>query len=67
MLRGVICLLKVVDGTLKKGDRVVAASTEETYDVLEVSAFPLTPRQKEAPVVMNASLFCCWLSNFCLL
>ena len=40
MLRGVICLLKVVDGTLKKGDRVVAASTEETYDVLEVSATP---------------------------
>lgn len=30
-------MLKVVDGSLKKGDRVVAASTEETYDVLEVS------------------------------
>lgn len=38
VLRGVICLLKVVDGMLKKGDRVVAASTEETYDVLEVNA-----------------------------
>ena len=34
--RGVICLLKVVDGTLTKGDRVIASSTGEMYDVLEV-------------------------------
>ncbi|KAL3142012.1 hypothetical protein ABBQ32_004651 [Trebouxia sp. C0010 RCD-2024] len=34
--RGVICLLKVVDGMVKKGDKVMASSTEEVYDVLEV-------------------------------
>lgn len=34
--RGVICLLKVVDGSVTKGDRVIASSTGEVYDVLEV-------------------------------
>jgi translation elongation factor EF-4 len=34
--RGVICLLEIVDGALQKGDRVTAASTEESYDILEV-------------------------------
>ncbi|KAL0048521.1 hypothetical protein WJX82_004995 [Trebouxia sp. C0006] len=33
--RGVICLLKVVDGSVVKGDRVIASSTGEVYDVLE--------------------------------
>ena len=36
--RGVICLLKVVDGIVKKGDRVIASATDEVYDVLEVCA-----------------------------
>ncbi|KAL6059877.1 Translation factor GUF1, mitochondrial [Balamuthia mandrillaris] len=30
---GVICLIKVVDGQLKKGDRIVAASTNQSYEV----------------------------------
>lgn len=32
-------MLKVVDGMVTKGDKVMAASTEEVYDVLEVSNF----------------------------
>ncbi len=36
--RGVICLLKVVDGSVVKGDRVIASSTGEVYDVLEVTS-----------------------------
>jgi len=38
LCRGVICLLKVVDGSVIKGDRVIASSTGETYDVLEVGS-----------------------------
>ena len=34
--RGVICLVEVVDGHLRKGDRVVASSTGDTYDIMEV-------------------------------
>ena len=41
--RGVICLLKVVDGSVTKGDRVIASSTGEVYDVLEVRSFTVEP------------------------
>ena len=34
--RGVICLVEVVDGALKLGDRVQAMSTGDLHDVLEV-------------------------------
>lgn len=36
--RGVVCLLEIVDGALARGDRVVAASTQEAYDILEARA-----------------------------
>lgn len=36
MCRGVICLLKVVDGEVRKGDRITAAFNGEHHDVLEV-------------------------------
>lgn len=38
VFRGVVCLVEVVDGTLRAGDRVTAASSGETYDVAEVRA-----------------------------
>ena len=34
--RGVICLVEVVDGALRLGDRVQAMSTGDLHDVLEV-------------------------------
>ena len=34
--RGVICLIEIVDGHLKKGDKIIAASTGEDYEVLDV-------------------------------
>lgn len=34
--RGVICLIAIKDGAIKKGDRVTLAQTNETYDVLEI-------------------------------
>ena len=39
--RGVVCLVEVVDGALCKGDRIVAASSGEAYEALEVRALPI--------------------------
>ncbi len=34
--RGVICLIEIIDGSLKKGDMVMAAHTGQSYEVLEL-------------------------------
>jgi translation factor GUF1, mitochondrial len=34
--RGVICLIEVVDGSIKKGDKITAASTQQDYEVLDI-------------------------------
>ncbi len=34
--RGVICLFEIIDGSLKKGDVVVSAHTDEQYEILEI-------------------------------
>lgn len=34
--RGVICLIEVIDGALKKGDNITAAYTGESYEVLDI-------------------------------
>jgi translation factor GUF1, mitochondrial len=34
--RGVVCLVEVVDGSIKKGDKITAASTQQDYEVLDV-------------------------------
>ncbi len=36
--RGVVCLVEVMDGALRAGDRLTAASTGDTYDASEVCA-----------------------------
>lgn len=34
--RGVVCLIEVVDGMIKKGDRIESAHTGESYEVLDI-------------------------------
>ncbi|MBU1008265.1 translation elongation factor 4 [Candidatus Dependentiae bacterium] len=34
--RGVICLLEIIDGTVEKGDKIVAAHTGRGYEVLDI-------------------------------
>jgi GTP-binding protein LepA len=34
--RGVVCLVKVVDGVLKKGDKITAAHSQQKYEVMDV-------------------------------
>ncbi len=42
---GVVFLVRVFDGTLKKGDRIMLMSTGKGYEVLKLGAF--TPKPKE--------------------
>ena len=46
--RGVITYVKILDGTLKKGDRIKIWSTEKEFDVLEVGVFSPTMKPKDA-------------------
>ncbi|GAX75362.1 hypothetical protein CEUSTIGMA_g2806.t1 [Chlamydomonas eustigma] len=41
--RGVICLVQLVDGRVTKGDRIVASSTGEDYEVQEVGILAPEP------------------------
>lgn len=34
--RGVICLIEIVDGSIKKGDNIVSAHSGESYEVLDI-------------------------------
>ena len=34
--RGVICLFEIIDGSLKKGDRITSAATGQNYEVFEL-------------------------------
>jgi elongation factor 4 len=34
--RGVICLIEIIDGKIKKGDKIVATSTEQSYEILDI-------------------------------
>jgi len=45
--RGVVCLLRVVDGELQRGDRLQSAATGETFEALEVGL--LTPEATPTP------------------
>ena len=45
--RGVVCLVEVVDGTLRSGDRLTASSTGANYDVAEVCSRSRNIPQKE--------------------
>ena len=42
--RGVICLIEVVDGAIKKGDRITAAGTEQGYEVLDIGLMYPNPQ-----------------------
>lgn len=46
--RGVICLVEVIDGCLRKGDRIESGNTGETYEVLDIGLM------HPEPMIMNA-------------
>ncbi len=42
--KGVICHVAVVDGVLRKGDRISSAATSQTYEILDVGIMHPEPR-----------------------
>jgi GTP-binding protein LepA len=46
--RGVIVLIRVIDGLIKPGNRIVFMSTDRTYDVAEVGVFAPKMRKAES-------------------
>ncbi|MBM3893100.1 elongation factor 4 [Candidatus Dependentiae bacterium] len=46
--RGVICLIEIIDGSLKKGDIIMAAHTGQEYEVLELGLMYPEPLQQQA-------------------
>ena len=46
--RGVICLIEIIDGELKKGDRVTSAYTGEHYEVLDLGLMYPDPASMSA-------------------
>lgn len=47
--QGVIILVRIIDGTLKKGDKVVIMSTGSSYEALKVGIF--APVMREVPLL----------------
>ncbi|MGD1997382.1 MAG: translation elongation factor 4 [Candidatus Dependentiae bacterium] len=45
--RGVICLIEVIDGQVKKGDRITSIHTNVNYEVLEIGLMYPDPTQTE--------------------
>ncbi len=49
--RGIICMVEVIDGTLRKGDIITSAYSQQSYEILEIGImYPeLTPTDKLFP------------------
>jgi translation factor GUF1, mitochondrial len=46
--RGVICLVEIIDGTLRKGDKIESANTGQSYEILELGIMYPEPLQQPA-------------------
>jgi GTP-binding protein LepA len=55
--RGVACMVRVVDGTLKKGDKILFMASGRTYDVDELAVFNPKPSPVEELSVGEAGFF----------
>ena len=52
--RGVITYVKVLDGSIKKGDKIKVWSTQKEFDILECGIF--SPSKKEQPELSSGSV-----------
>ena len=52
--RGVITYIRIIDGSIKKGDKIKIMSTGKEFEVLEVGIF--APKMKEAEVLNTGSV-----------
>ena len=52
--RGVITYIRIMEGTLKKGDKIKIMSTEKEFDILEIGVF--SPKMKETEELSAGSV-----------
>ena len=52
--RGVITYIRIIEGTLKKGDKIKIMSTEKEFDILEIGVF--SPKMKETEELSAGSV-----------
>ncbi len=46
--RGVICLIEIVDGSIKKGDKIISVHSGDNYEVLEIGLMYPDPKPTDA-------------------
>jgi len=55
--RGVVCLLRIIDGTLRKGMRIRFMSTDRVYEVTELGIFTPKPKAVDSLGVGEVGFF----------
>ncbi|MBP3631161.1 MAG: elongation factor 4 [Clostridia bacterium] len=45
--KGAVCLVRIVDGEIRKGDKILMMQSGKTYDVTEVGIFSPKPQEKD--------------------
>ena len=55
--RGVVCLLRIIDGTLRKGMRIRFMSTDRVYEVTEMGIFTPKPKAVDSLGVGEVGFF----------
>ncbi len=56
--KGGVCLIRVIDGVLKAGDKIHMLQTNKVYDVVEVGIFTPNPSIKEALTAGDVGYVC---------
>ena len=46
--KGAVCLIRIIDGEIRKGDKILMMQTGKAYDVTEVGIFSPKPTEKES-------------------
>jgi len=61
--KGAVCLVRIVDGSIKKGSKIKFWTTGHTFDVTEVGVFTPKPTEKDKLLAGNVGYICASIKN----
>lgn len=61
--KGAVCLVRIVDGSVKKGDKIKFWTTGNVFDVTEVGVFTPRPTEKSVLLAGNVGYICASIKN----
>ena len=61
--KGAVCLVRLVDGTIKANDKIKFMSTSKEYDVTEVGIFTPKPKSTEKLLAGDVGYICASIKN----